>query len=261
MKENKLSLPQLKEFLDEKAFQFNNRSFIETDPIQIPHQFRKKKDIEIAAFFASTLAWGQRKTIINNANKLMQWMDLEPHNFILNASEKDKKKFAGFVHRTFNEIDCIYFIDALQYIYKSYGSLEEAFTKNIPVKERNSYACINIFRERFFEIKHPARTAKHVSNPASGSSAKRLCMFMRWMVRKDKAGVDFGIWTKVKPSELFIPLDVHTGNVGRKLGLLNRKQNDWNAVTELSQMLKLMDPIDPIRYDFALFGLGVFDKF
>lgn len=257
----KEQLNSIKEFLDEKAYLYNNKSFIETDPIQIPHLFTKKEDIEIAGFLTSTIAWGQRKSIIKNANQLMQWMDMEPHEYICNAKPKDLAVFKKFVHRTFNGEDCVFFMRSLQNIYTKHGGLENAFSENLSKKEATSYACINSFRKRFFSIQYPLRTQKHVSNPESGSSAKRLCMYLRWMVRKDNNGVDFGVWKSISPANLYLPLDVHTGNISRKLGLLQRTQNDWKAVTEISEMLKLFDPKDPIRYDFALFGLGAFEKF
>jgi len=257
----KPDLKNIKEFLDEKVFLYNNKSFIETDPIQIPHLFTKKEDIEIAGFLAATIAWGQRKSIINNAKQLVTWMDMSPHEFIIGAKTKDLAVFKKFVHRTFNGDDCVFFLQSLQNLYKEFNSLENAFSSGLSKKDTDSYATITNFRKNFFSIKHPSRTEKHVSNPSGGSSAKRLCMYLRWMVRKDKTGVDFGIWNSISPSNLYLPLDVHTGNISRKLGLLHRKQNDWKAVNEITQMLKKFDPKDPIRYDFALFGLGVFEKF
>ncbi len=252
---------QLKEFLDEKYHQYNQSSFIETDPISIPHQFTKKEDIEIAGFLAATIAWGQRKTIIKNANKLMQGMHLEPHQFILDHSEKDLKSFKKFVHRTFNGEDCIFFIRSLQHIYKKHKSLEGIFTKGIQPGDENIKNAIASFRTIFFETKHLSRSEKHVSNPITNSSSKRLCMYLRWMVRRDKKSVDFGIWKNISPALLCLPLDVHTGNISRKLGLLQRTQNDWQAVEEITTVLKTFDPKDPVKYDFALFGLGAFEKF
>jgi uncharacterized protein (TIGR02757 family) len=250
-----------KEFLDEKVRLYNNRNFIETDPIQIPHLFSKKEDIEIAGFLAATIAWGQRKSIISNAKKLVTMMDMEPYAFVIDASKKDRAPFRKFVHRTFNGYDCEFFLESLQYLYKTYGDLETAFTKDLAKKDRTAMNAICRFRERFFSINYPSRTEKHVSNPASGSSAKRLCMYLRWMVRRDKQGVDFGIWNQLSPAGLSLPLDVHTGNISRKLGLLERKQNDWKAVEEVTEKLRKMDPKDPVKYDFALFGLGAFEKF
>ncbi|MDF2436341.1 MAG: hypothetical protein K0Q95_717 [Bacteroidota bacterium] len=254
----KLSKKELKEFLDEKVLKYNQPHFIESDPLSIPRQFTKKEDIEIAGFLAATIAWGQRVTIINNANKLMNLMDHSPYEFVMKAKEKDLKKFEGFVHRTFNGTDAIFFIRSLQNIYKNHGGLEKAFSTK--KKEDVLLNSIDNFRELFFSIPHPQRTKKHVSNPVDNSSAKRLCMYLRWMARKDKCAVDFGIW-KLSPAHLMCPLDVHSGNVARKLGILKRTQNDWKAVEELTAELRKMDPNDPVKYDFALFGLGVFEKF
>ena len=252
----KIPTAELKDFLEEKYIKYNRPDFIGSDPISIPHQFTKKEDIEIAGFLAATIAWGQRVTIINNANKLMKLMGNSPHDFILSAKEKDLKKFDGFVHRTFNSIDAVYFMKALQHIYKKKGGLEKVFS------EPGCMDAIMNFRNIFFSIEYPHRTMKHVSSPADNSSAKRLCMYLRWMVRKDKPGVDLGIWnSKLLPPHLMCPLDVHSGNVARKLGLLKRTQNDWKAVEELTAQLRKFDAKDPVKYDFALFGLGVFEKF
>ena len=254
---------ELKEFLEEKYDKYNRVDFIESDPISIPHQFSKKEDIEISGFLAATIAWGQRITIINNANKLLKLMDHDPYDFILNAKEKDLKRFADFRHRTFNGIDAAFFIKSLQNIYKNHGGLQNAFNL-IPnastSKEGTILNAIINFRKIFFSIDHPYRTGKHVSNPSENSSAKRLCMYLRWMVRNDRRGVDFGLW-EIPASLLMCPLDIHSGNVARKLGLLKRNQNDWKAVTELTTNLKVLDARDPVKYDFALFGLGVFEKF
>lgn len=251
----------IKDLLEEKYALFNNRSFIETDPIQIPHSFSKKEDIEIAAFLAATIAWGQRKTIINNAQKLMLWMDHAPHDFILNHSAKELVPFKKFVHRTFNGTDCVFFIKSLKHIYVKHGGLENAFCKGVKTQNESIKNGIIEFRKLFLELKHDGRSDKHISNPENKSSAKRLCMYLRWMVRKDKKGVDFGIWNKIHSSQLCLPLDVHTGNVSRKLGLLKRTQDDWHAVEEITAVLKQFDRNDPIKYDFALFGLGAFEGF
>ncbi|CAN5334609.1 TIGR02757 family protein [soil metagenome] len=243
-------------FLEEKYDKYNRIDFIESDPVSIPHQFSKKEDIEIAGFLAATIAWGQRVTIINNANKMMKLMGNSPYDFVMSAKAKDLKHFDGFVHRTFNSVDAAFFIKSLQNIYKNHDGLEKAFSKP------DCMQAINNFRELFFSIEYPHRTGKHVSNPAENSSAKRLCMYLRWMVRTDKRGVDFGIWNKkLLPFHLMCPLDVHSGNVARKLGLLKRTQNDWKAVEELTINLRKFDANDPVKYDFALFGLGVFEKF
>jgi uncharacterized protein (TIGR02757 family) len=253
--------PDLKSFLDEKYLLYNNRSFIETDPISIPHLFTKKEDIEIAGLLAATIAWGQRKSIISNANKLVIWMDNSPHEFILNYSEKELSPFKTFVHRTFNGDDCVFFIRSLRNIYKNHDGLENIFAKGLHREDTNIENAILSFRTTFLEIKHLQRSEKHISNPLAKSSAKRLCMYLRWMVRKDNKGVDFGIWKSIIPSQLCLPLDVHTGNVSRKLGLLKRQQNDWRAVEEITNVLKQFDPKDPVKYDFALFGLGAFEGF
>lgn len=250
-------LQDIKAFLDEKYYHYNHFDFIELDPICIPHQFSKKEDIEIAAFFAATLAWGNRKTIIRNARQLMLWMDEAPHDFILHHSKKDLKPFEKFVHRTFNGIDCLFFISALKHIYIEHGGLEMAFMAKPGDEDQSLKNNIMQFRSRFLESKHLLRSEKHLSNPQQKSSAKRLCMYLRWMVRQDQKGVDFGIWKNISAADLCLPLDVHTGNVSRSLGLLARTQNDWQAVAEITEVLKTFDPLDPIKYDFALFGIGV----
>ena len=251
---------ELFELLEEKADIYNRTSFIETDPIQIPHQFTKKEDIEIAGFLVATIAWGQRKSIINNGNKLMQIMGSSPHEFIMDFAEK-RKSHSSFVHRTFNGIDCNYFFAALKNIYQKHGGLEKVFSKNINKKTIDLKEQIINFRHVFFELNHPLRTLKHISNPADNSAAKRINMYLRWMVRNDKRGVDFGLWKNISPSLLSCPLDVHSGGVARKLEILKRTQNDWKAVEELSNKLKSFNPKDPIKYDYALFGLGAFEGF
>jgi len=250
-------LNTLKEFLDEKYHYYNNRSFIENDPVSIPHLFTKKADIEIAGFLAATIAWGNRKSIITNAKKLMHWMDNSPHEFIINHSKKDLKPFEKFVHRTFNGNDCVFFIKSLNNVYLNHSGLEATFNNTSRETDEGLKSNILHFREIFIEVPHLKRSEKHISNPLQKSSAKRLCMFLRWMVRQDKKGVDFGIWKNISPSQLRLPLDVHTGNVSRTLGLLKRKQNDWQAVEEITAVLRSMDANDPVKYDFALFGLGV----
>lgn len=262
----KLTMTELKEFLEEKHDLYNRAEFIDTDPISIPHQFDKKEDIEIAGFITATIAWGQRVTIINNANKLMKLMDNTPHDFILNAKARDLYQFDNFVHRTFNTMDAVFFIKSLQNIYLHHGGLQNVFHPNNLANEEMNNVCLSAitnFRNVFFSIAHPARTTKHISNPAENSSAKRICMFLRWMIRNDKRGVDFGVWKNkdFNSSHLMCPLDVHSGNVARKLGLLTRTQNDWKAVTELTYNLKSFSDTDPVKYDFALFGLGVFEGF
>lgn len=250
---------QLKEFLDEKVIVYNNPNFIESDPIQIPHLFTLKEDIEIAGFLVATIAWGNRKSIINNGHRLMAIMGNSPYDFIMNFSEKDSEELSTFVHRTFNNEDLFYFLKALQNIYKNHGGLESIFAKYS--EENSMQPAIHYFKRTFFELPHLPRTQKHVSDPLKNSAAKRINMFLRWMVRNDKAGVDFGIWNKISPSQLSCPLDVHSGNVARKLGLLSRKQNDGKALKELDLSLRKLDSTDPVKYDFALFGLGAFERF
>ncbi|NND89096.1 MAG: TIGR02757 family protein [Flavobacteriaceae bacterium] len=246
-------------FLNEKVDQYNSVRFIESDPIQIPHLFEKKEDIEIAGFLIATIAWGNRKSIINNGHKLMEMMDHSPYDFVTNATENDLEILNSFVHRTFNGEDLRYFIRALRAIYEEYGGMEAVFVKYATPTSLQD--AIHSFKKVFFQLPHPQRTEKHVSDPAKNSAAKRINMFLRWMVRNDQAGVDFGIWKQLHPSQLSCPLDVHSGRVARSLGLLNRKQNDAKAVFELDQALRKLDPNDPVKYDFALFGLGVFEKF
>ena len=256
----KLSITDLKSFLDEKSDFYNHPGFIGEDPISIPHQFKQKEDIEIAGFLTATIAWGNRKSIINNANKLIQLMDFAPYEFITGLEESDFKKFSSYVHRTFNGIDCMFFLQSVSNIYKHHGGLEAVFSE--PIQSGNTIKeSIIKFRRIFLEVPHLHRTEKHIANPLTNSSAKRLNMFLRWMVRNDKRGVDFGIWKTINPSDLYCPLDVHSGNVARKLGLLSRKSNDWKAVEDLTGILREMNPEDPIKYDFALFGLGVNEKF
>lgn len=249
----------LKDFLDDKVVLYNNSSFIKTDPIQIPHQFTLKEDIEIIGFLVATIAWGNRTSIIKNSEKLVEILGNSPYQFVMDYSEKDREKMVGFVHRTFNDIDLIYFIKSLQNIYKNHGGLEGVFTKH---QEKDSIQnAIVEFKKLFFQLPHSSRTQKHLSDPSKNSAAKRINMFLRWMVRKDNAGVDFGIWQNIPSSVLSCPLDIHTGNMARKLGILRRKQNDAKAVRELDLFLREMDPSDPVKYDFALFGLGAFEKF
>lgn len=254
-----LNQEELKSFLDEKVQQYNTPVFIDSDPISIPHLFSKKQDIEISGLFAATIAWGNRKSILTNANKLMQRMDNAPYDFICNHTKSDLAVFEGFVHRTFKEEDVMYFAQRLQLLYRDYVSLENLFVP--PKSATDLHDTLSMFHKTFFAIPHPKRTVKHVANPAKKSAAKRLHMFLRWMVRNDTAGVDLGIWTKISPRVLSCPLDVHSGNVARALGLLKRKQNDLTAVKELDKQLRKLDPTDPVKYDFALFGLGVFEGF
>lgn len=242
----------VKTILDEAFTRFASVEFIPNDPILIPHRFSRKEDIEIAGFLAATIAWGQRITIINNATQLIELMDNSPHDFIVNHEPKDRLRFRSFVHRTFNGVDAMFFMERLQDAYKEQKGLEALFGMGSSTMSR-----LTSFHEWFFAHSPDVRTKKHVSNPDSGSAAKRLNMFLRWMVRSNSEGVDFGIWKSLSPAELMIPLDVHTGRVARKLALVKRKQNDWKTVQELTDQLKKLDPDDPIKYDLALFGLGV----
>ena len=258
---NPIKAADLKDFLEEKLVLYNTKKFIETDPIGIPHLFSKKEDIEIAAFLAATISWGQRKTILHNANRLMSWMDQDPHHFILNFTNKDLIPFKKFVHRTFQPDDCIFYLRSLKNIYRKHGGLEKLFQADYSAKTFETKNAILNSRSIFFELAHLKRNEKHFSNPSQGSASKRVNMFLRWMVRRDHSGVDFGIWKKISMAQLICPLDIHSGKVARKLGLLKRKQNDWLAATELTNKLKQFDASDPVKYDFALFGLGVFEKF
>jgi uncharacterized protein (TIGR02757 family) len=251
---------EMKQFLDEKAEFYNCPRFIDTDPIQVPHQFTEKEDIEISAFLSATIAWGQRCTIINNALRLVKLMENRPFDFIMNFGEDDLNIFNDFKHRTFNSIDVKYFMASLRNIYLCHGGLQNVFEEKY-LETGSIRESIIGFRKIFFETPFPQRTLKHISNVEKSASAKRINMFLRWMVRNDTHGVDFGLWKGISAASLYIPLDLHTGNMGRKLGLLQRKMNDWNAVEELTLQLRKFDPDDPVKYDFALFGLGIFEKF
>lgn len=248
---------ELKEFLDEKVILYNNPDFITDDPVQIPHLYSLKEDIEIAGFLSATIAWGNRKMIIKNAHKMMDLMGNSPYDFVLNHSESNLENLNDFVHRTFNGVDFMTFVKSLKNIYTNHGGLEAIFATN----EYSVQQRISNFKKVFFEIEHPSRTEKHISDPLKGSAAKRINMYLRWMVRQDNAGVDLGIWKSISPSELSYPLDVHSGNMARKLGILTRKQNDGKALLELDTALRDFDPTDPVKYDFALFGLGAIEKF
>lgn len=250
---------ELKEFLDEKVEQYHKPEFIESDPIQIPHRFSVKEDIEISGFLTSLMAWGNRKMIIAKASGLMEMMGNSPYDFVMNYSENQFSKIEDFKHRTMNPDDLTFFICSLKNIYTNHGGLENAF--KFSKTDVDSFNAIEHFRNIFLSVPHLNRSEKHLSSPAKGSAAKRLNMFLRWMVRSEKEGVDFGLWTAVSPAQLVCPLDVHSGNVARKLGLLSRQQNDWKAVSELNSELIKLDPADPVKYDFALFGLGVFEGF
>ena len=250
---------ELKSFLDEKVVQYNTLDFIESDPVQIPHLFTQKEDIEIAGFLSATIAWGNRKMIIKNSHKMMNLMGNAPYDFVMSHTEDNLEQLESFVHRTFNGQDFSFFIRSLKNIYENHNGLESVFTSNQNLDHRQ--LSIAEFKKIFFEIPHLTRTQKHVSDPSNNSAAKRINMYLRWMVRQDNKGVDLGIWKNISPASLSCPLDVHSGNVARKLGLLSRKQNDGKAVAELDVQLRKLDPIDPVKYDFALFGLGVFEGF
>ena len=254
----------LKAFLDKKVIQFNNPAFIKDDPVCLPHLFSKKQDIEIAGFFAAMFAWGIRKTIINKGTQLFQLMDNAPYDFCLHHTDNDLKKLEGFCHRTFNDTDLLYFISFFKDHYSKNKSLESAFFNKKTLSSETSVVenSLNYFNQYFFSLKDvPDRTRKHVASPKKNSSCKRLNMFLRWMVRNDNKGVDFGIWNKIKPSELICPVDLHVARVSRRFNLLTGKQVDWNAALELTEQLKKFDKEDPVKYDFALFGLGILEKY
>lgn len=254
-------ISNLKILLDDCVDQYNRPAFIREDPISIPHRFTRLQDIEIAGFWTAMLAWGQRKTIVNKANELMELMENAPFDFIVNHAEQDRKRFLSFKHRTFQTTDTLYFLEFFQWFYKKHSSLEEAFLKNMTEESGHAGPALEGFNRLFFSLPDaPQRTRKHVATPASKSTCKRLNMFLRWMVRQDDRGVDFGLWKKIKPSQLLIPLDVHVERIARRFGLLERKQTDWQAVLELTENLRRFDPDDPVKYDFALFGMGVLEK-
>jgi len=250
---------QLKDFLDEKVDLYNRADFITSDPIQIPHLYSQKEDIEIAGFLAATIAWGNRTMIIRNSRRMMDLMGNAPYDFVMMHTDEDLLRLDGFVHRTYNSEDLKCFVKGLKYIYQHHGGLEAVFAKF--QQPQILQPAIHEFKKLFFGVDHPKRSHKHISDPLNNSAAKRINMFLRWMVRSDSRGVDFGIWKNISPAILSCPLDVHSGNVARKLGLLQRKQNDAKAVAALDSRLRLLDPTDPVKYDFALFGLGVFEKF
>ncbi len=256
----------LEEFLNKKVDEFNQPFFIESDPVSIPHLFSKKQDMEIAGFFAAIFSWGNRTTIIRKTKELMLRMDMSPYEFCLNYDLGGLKRLKGFKHRTFNEGDLFYFVEFFHHHYKTSDTLETAFIKNAqkasPIGGGLVGAALIGFKNYFFSFEHLKRTEKHISSPLQKSTCKRLNMFLRWMVRNDKAGVDIGIWSKkIAPSQLICPIDVHVARVARRFGLLQRKQTDWLAALELTENLKKMDAKDPVKYDFALFGLGALEKF
>jgi uncharacterized protein (TIGR02757 family) len=256
----------LEEYLNKKVDEFNQPFFIENDPISIPHLFSQKQDIEIAGFFAAIFSWGNRTTIIQKAKELMQRMEMSPFEFCKNYNGRNAKRLKGFKHRTFTEDDLFYFVEFFHHHYKTSTTFETAFISNVqevlPAGDGLVGAALIGFKKYFFSFEHLKRTEKHISSPLQKSTCKRLNMFLRWMVRKDKAGVDLGIWSKkISPSQLICPIDVHVARVARRFGLLKRKQTDWLAAVELTENLKKLDPKDPVKYDFALFGLGALEKF
>ena len=252
------SFDNLKDYLDSKVEEYNQPGFIPNDPISIPHQYTKPQDIEITGFWASILAWGQRVTIINKCNELFALMDNSPHDFVLNHSENDLKALLKFKHRTFNDTDTLYFVEFFKNYYQQHDSLEDAFLKGIQSTDVSVEQGLVKFHLDFFSLPDaPHRTKKHIATPARKSACKRINMFLRWMVRQDDKGVDFGLWKRIQPSQLVCPCDVHVERVARRFHLITRKQTDWQMAMELTANLKEFDPIDPVKYDFALFGLGV----
>jgi len=246
---------ELREFLDEKTDRYNRKDFIQNDPISIPHRFSNPRDIELIGFLVATISWGRRDGIIKNGNRLVELMDDAPYQFITNFKKSDLKKFDGFVHRTLNADDVKFFLTRLQEIIREFGTIENAFFAE------NPYLGLIRFRTLMLGENFPKRVQKHISDVSAGSAAKRLNMYLRWMVRKDRRGVDFGIWNNFEPAQLYLPLDVHTASVSRKLNLLKRTQNDWKAVEEITFNLRKLDPVDPVKYDFALFSLGAIEQF
>ncbi|HEX2607674.1 MAG TPA: TIGR02757 family protein [Flavisolibacter sp.] len=253
---------QLKEFLDRKVAEYNRTEFIAADPISIPHQFTRKQDIEIAGFFAAVFAWGNRTTIINKCKELLQRMDRAPYDFCLHATDMDLKRLLDFRHRTFNTTDLLYFISFFHYHYSAYDSLEAAFTKGMDKSDPTIEKGLAGFHPYFFSLPEaPSRTRKHIATPDRNSTCKRLNMFLRWMVRRDHKGVDFGIWLHISPAQLVCPIDVHVARVAKRFGLITRNSVDWTTGLELTENLKKYDPADPAKYDFALFSLGAIEKF
>lgn len=253
---------ELQKFLEKKVKEYNRPSFIENDPICVPHSFIKKQDIEIAGFFAAIFAWGNRTTIINKTKELMQLMDNSPHSFCLNHTDHDLKKLLHFKHRTFNPTDLLYFVSFFKMHYSRQESLETAFSQWMKKTDVNTENALNGFYDYFFSLEDvPHRTLKHIASPAKNSTCKRLSMYLRWMVRNDDKGVDFGLWKNISPSQLIVPLDVHVARVARHFNLISRKPTDWLTAVELTEEMKAIDPKDPCKFDFALFALGVLERF
>jgi uncharacterized protein (TIGR02757 family) len=257
---NGISAIDIKAFLEEKYLLYNNPSFIECDPISIPHSFSDNRDREISGFLTAVIAWGRRDLILRSSRLMLEMMENSPHEFIMAANENELSRFSRFVHRTFNGSDCIYFLRGLKHIYSNFDTMEDVVVEGIKISGSIKEGLSNL-RSTFFSLPHASRNEKHFADVRGGAAGKRLNMFLRWMVRKDNFGVDFGIWEKIDPAMLYIPLDLHSGNTARRLGLLTRKMNDWKAVEELTEILREFDPADPVKYDFALFGLGVNEKF
>lgn len=253
------TLSELQGFLDQKVEQYNRPEFIEEDPVIIPHSYHQLQDIEITGFMAAILAWGQRKTIINKCREFFMYMDNAPYDFIINHSAEDLKAFLNFKHRTFNATDALYFIHFFRSFYREHESFEDAFLIS-PDDDHVGQGIVNFYNRFTAFDEFPKRTAKHISSPIKKSACKRINMFLRWMVRDDEKGVDFGIWKRIKPHQLVCPCDVHVDRVGRMLGLIERKQTDWLTAIELTGNLKKLDSADPVKYDFALFGLGVYES-
>ncbi len=246
--------------MNDRYAKYNTPDFIAPDPISIPHQYSKKEDIEISGLLTATIAWGRRDLVLRSANRLLTLMDHTPHEFVLHASERDMNRLDDFVHRTFNATDARYFIQVLGHIFREHGGLEAVFSAGLRDESSDLYHALAHFREVFLSLPDaPKRTGKHVSDVTRNASCKRLVMYLRWMIRSDKNGVDFGLWKSISPSQLVLPLDVHTGRVARALGLLHRKQNDWKSVQYVTRLLRELDPDDPAKYDFAIFGLGIYE--
>lgn len=256
-----MKIQLLKEFLNAKADYYNNPDFIADDPISIPHRFSQLQDIEIAGLFAAVLAWGNRTSIINKCSVLLNLMDNAPYDFIRNHQPRDRMKLMSFTHRTFNGLDLMYFVEFLQHYYSNVTSLEFAFSGHISAQDENVENALIGFRKVFFALEHPERTGKHIATPAKNSACKRLNMYLRWMVRKDENGVDFGLWNYISPSQLVCPVDIHVSRVAARLGLIPEAKSDWKTAAALTHELKKLDPDDPTKYDFALFGLGVIEKY
>ncbi|MBV8254918.1 MAG: TIGR02757 family protein [Chitinophaga sp.] len=256
-----MKIEQLRDFLDAKAAQYDHPDFIKNDPIIIPHSFSKLQDIEIAGLFAAILAWGNRTTIINKCRELMKMMDNSPYDYIRNHQPRERMKLMSFVHRTFNGLDLLYFVEFLQHYYTNVTSLEFAFSSHMSEEDENVEKGLLGFHKVFFALEHPERTRKHISTPARNSACKRLNMYLRWMVRQDENGVDFGLWNHISPSQLVCPMDVHVSRVATRLGIISGPKADWKTAVALTHALKKLDPDDPAKYDFALFGLGVIEKY